>query len=168
MKITQAQIRVIKSVLRHKARTACEIQQALAEQNKKANDAKEEEAVAKVLKKYEKKLVVKINLSVHNLRRDWGNPCEVQFDEDVVNALRKEGREVLAKLRTIGSDSTTFVPIAALNMVDNYSRRASSDNSMLEVPTIAADKWKELARSIDSSFMDGDAKKLLWIIENFK
>ena len=168
MKINQAQIRVIRTMLRGKAQDACTLAATTAQANHIANQKLIDDACAKVLKKYEKRLVKGLRPNIDNMTRGYSAPCCIEFNEDVVEQLRAEVKAVVDALPVKGSSRTVGVQIASLNMVDNYSRRSSCDTSMLEVPFTEIEKWRELARDIDSSFMDGDAKKLVFIISNFK
>lgn len=166
MKITQAQVRVIRSMLRNKAEVAVKLAVETARQNHEANRKAIDAACAKVLKKYEKQLVKSLRPNVDNIIRGFSTPCCIEYNNDVVETIRNECKAAIDGLKLKGTDSIERVYFASLNMLYDYGR--NEDNRALEVPANEVEKWKDLARSIDESFMTGDANKLAWIIGNFK
>jgi hypothetical protein len=166
MKITQAQLRVIKSMLMAKATAACKLQTDLAAKFELTNNAKIEAAAQKILKKYEKRLVKSIRPDITAIQRGWGAECAVQFDAVAMKEFAEEVKATIDTLPTVGSTYTTQVAFPALGLTHDYGRR--EDTRKLEVPHCEVEKWQDLARSIDESFMTGDANKLAWLIGEFK
>lgn len=166
MKINQAQIRVVRAMLRGKAQDAVTAAVAKTLENSKANSKLIDEACAKVLAKYEKKLVISTRPDLERIRDGWSQPVSVQCDEAILDKIRSECNAAIKALPLNGAETFAYVQFPALNMTQENWR--SETNGALQVPSTEVDKWKELACEIDSSFMDGDAKKLAWIIGNFK
>ena len=166
MKITQPQLRIVRAMLRGKAQDAVSAAQIKAKENHTTNNKLIHAACAKVLKKYEKQIVKSVQPDIERIRRGYNSPVTVECDDEIVEKIRAECNAAIADLPIIGTETLVHVEFPALGMTSEYSRR--EENAALQVPSNEVAKWKDLARDIDSSFMDGDAKKLAWVVGNFK
>jgi hypothetical protein len=163
MKINQAQIRVIKSVLQSKAQEAREKQVALYEANSKSNSDRAKAAATAVFKKHREKLAASVVLNENG----WGSGFCPSISREALAAFDKDCEVAVKAVVTKGTKETVNIDVAALGISSDGSWRQCRRDG-LEVPANEKDKWQELADSINESFMTGDAAKLMWIINNFK
>lgn len=166
MKITQAQIRVIIATLQSIAARQCETAEKLWRDSAEANESRLE-ALAKIIQnKYEAKLrkSIRVEIEVNSYRsRFEGLRVSARLNDSDVEAVQKEFEAQCEKLGLRGGYEVVRVDFPALGLTD-----AKRGFSALRVPKGLATAWEKRSKQIDAAFMDGDAKRLLNLIQSFE
>jgi hypothetical protein len=168
VKITQAQMRVLRSMLESKASQARLAQAKLAASNRATNEAAVQHVYDAVEKKYSRRIhkESKLVFTGQGIVQGWRSAISFDVPDTLTEEIKRDLEARLAKIEKIGDDSTSYVSVPSLNMVDCSHSRYRND-SALEVPTCEVAEWRKLANEIDAAFLSGDASELANVISSF-